>query len=219
MVMRKRRFARRSVAECATREEDFALNGIHRAFLRRNTSSQVQSRRKEVNDCRLPTGAIEHCPPYIKFEQKRLRASIVLEFEGVAKSYGDQEVIKISRRMLRGEKVALIGGNGAGKHLLNALLASSPPFPNRAAPRAAMTALLFRSKVNWDTKHRSLLAQDHKQWIQKGSNVFRLLLPVEPAPHRRNSRAARTNAFQKEEGTKKQSALRAAKQRGCCSAS
>ena len=95
-------------------------------------SSQVQSRRKEVERLQVTELAKSNIArPYIKFEQKRPSGKHILEIEHLGKAYDDKKVIlDFTASILRGEKIALMGRNGAGKTtLLNALLANSPTTP------------------------------------------------------------------------------------------
>src|SRR5208282_3506309 len=80
-------------------------------------SSQVTSRKKEVT--RLQTSDLARSNiqrPFIRFEMKRPSGRHALEVKGLSKAYGDLKVIsEFSAQISRGEKIALIGRNGAGK--------------------------------------------------------------------------------------------------------
>ena len=95
-------------------------------------SSQVQSRRKEVERLQVTELAKSNIQrPFIKFEQKRPSGKHILEIEHLDKSYNENHVIRnFTASIGRGEKIALMGRNGAGKTtVLNALLANSPTTP------------------------------------------------------------------------------------------
>src|SRR5437870_11317204 len=80
-------------------------------------ASQVMSRKKEVE--RLQTSELARSNiqrPYIKFTMNRPSGRHALEFQDVSKNYGENNVINgFGASVGRGEKIALIGRNGAGK--------------------------------------------------------------------------------------------------------
>lgn len=83
-------------------------------------SSQVQSRRKEM--ARLAPTELKRSNiqrPYIRFDQNKAASRDVVSLKGVAKSFGDNAVLKnITLDVTRGEKIAIIGPNGVGKTTL-----------------------------------------------------------------------------------------------------
>ena len=118
MVLAKMQIRSRIEADYAQREKKIAqLNDFIARFSAGTRSSQVQSRRKEVE--RLETSALARSNiqrPYIKFTMARPSGKVVLECKGVSKAYGDHHVIKGFNALVhRGEKVVLVGRNGAGK--------------------------------------------------------------------------------------------------------
>src|SRR5690242_6305944 len=133
MVMAKTQIRSQVESQNAQREKKIAqLNDFIARFAAGTRSSQVQSRRKEVERLQVTELAKSNIArPFLKFEMKRPSGKHVLELAGVTKSYGDAEVIRgFTAGVLRGEKIALMGRNGAGKTtLLNALLANSPTTP------------------------------------------------------------------------------------------
>jgi len=134
MVMQKMQVRSRMESENVQREKKIAqLQDFIQRFAAGTRSSQVNSRRKEVerlapND--LARSNIQR--PYIKFDQNKPGGKHALEFEGVTKGYdlddGRLEVIRnFTANVTRGEKIALVGRNGAGKStFLKALLANAP---------------------------------------------------------------------------------------------
>src|SRR6202795_2289931 len=130
MVMAKTQIRSQIEGQNAQREKKIAqLNEFIARFSAGTRSSQVQSRRKEVERLAVGDLALSNIArPFLKFEQKRPSGKHVLELEGVTKSYDTAHVIQsFTASVIRGEKIALMGRNGAGKTtLVNALLANSP---------------------------------------------------------------------------------------------
>src|SRR6476620_6905089 len=133
MVVAKTQIRSQIESQNAQREKKISqLNEFIARFSAGTRSSQVQSRRKEVERLQVTELARSNIQrPYLKFEQKRPSGKHILELEGVSKSYGDTEVVRsFTASIVRGEKIALVGRDGAGKTtLLNALLANSPTVP------------------------------------------------------------------------------------------
>src|SRR5574339_239283 len=94
MVLAKTQIRSRIEADYAQREKKIAqLNDFIARFSAGTRSSQVQSRRKEVE--RLETGALARSNiqrPYIRFQMNRPSGKVVLECKGLAKAYGDHRV-------------------------------------------------------------------------------------------------------------------------------
>src|SRR5450631_533589 len=130
MVMAKTQVRSQVEGQNAQREKKIAqLNDFIARFSAGTRSSQVQSRRKEVERLQVTELARSNIQrPYLKFEQKRPSGKHILELHGVTKSYDEAKVISnFTASVVRGEKIALMGRNGSGKTtLVNALLATSP---------------------------------------------------------------------------------------------
>src|SRR6204780_1681759 len=130
MVMAKTQIRSTLESQNAQREKKIAqLNDFIARFAAGTRSSQVTSRRKEVE--RLQTNELARSNiqrPYIKFDQVRPSGKHVLELKHLTKYYGDLKVIEgFTANLLRGEKICLMGRNGAGKtSLLKSLLANYP---------------------------------------------------------------------------------------------
>src|SRR4051812_2866508 len=133
MVVMKTQVRSQIESQNAQREKKISqLNEFIARFAAGTRSSQVQSRRKEVERLQVTELAKSNIQrPFIKFEMKRPSGKHVLDLEEVTKSYGETNVIRgFTGSVIRGEKIALMGRNGAGKTtLLNALLANSPTVP------------------------------------------------------------------------------------------
>src|SRR5689334_15962627 len=130
MVLAKTQIRSRLESENAQRDKKIAqLNDFIARFSAGTRSSQVQSRRKEVE--RLQTTELARSNiqrPYIKFAMKRPSGKVPMEITGIAKAHGDLAVVSgFGAIVNRGDKIALVGRNGVGKTtLLKALMADAP---------------------------------------------------------------------------------------------
>src|SRR5438046_10457616 len=118
MVVAKTQIRARVESDNAQREKKIAqLNDFIARFSAGTRASQVTSRRKEVE--RLQTTELARSNiqrPDIKFDMNRPSGKVVLECESVAKAHGDTSVISgFGAVVNRGDKVVLVGRNGAGK--------------------------------------------------------------------------------------------------------
>jgi ATPase subunit of ABC transporter with duplicated ATPase domains len=188
MVVAKTQIRSQVEGQNAQREKKIAqLNEFIARFSAGTRSSQVQSRRKEVERLQVTELAKSNIQrPYLKFEQKRPSGRHILEVEGVSKSYGDKEVVQsFTASISRGEKIALMGRNGAGKTtLLNALLANSPTTPEMELRKTSGYdgPFLSTGKVVWGHEAAvGYFAQDHRTLIEKGVTVFDWLHQWDPA--------------------------------------
>jgi ATPase subunit of ABC transporter with duplicated ATPase domains len=188
MVVAKTQIRSQIEGQNAQREKKIAqLNEFIARFSAGTRSSQVQSRRKEVERLQVTELAKSNIQrPFLKFEQKRPSGKHILELEGVAKSYGDAEIVRgFTASLTRGEKIALMGRNGAGKTtLLNALLANSPTVPEAELRKTSGYGGPFLSagKVIWGHEAAvGYFAQDHRSLIEPGMTVFEWLHQWDPA--------------------------------------
>jgi ATPase subunit of ABC transporter with duplicated ATPase domains len=172
----------------AQREKKIAqLNDFIARFSAGTRSSQVQSRRKEVERLQVTELAKSNIQrPYLKFEQKRPSGKHILEIENVGKSYGDTEVIRqFTASITRGEKIALMGRNGAGKTtLVNALLANAPTIAESELRQTSGYDgdFLSAGKVIWGHEAAvGYFAQDHRTLIQPGMKVLEWLHQWDPS--------------------------------------
>src|SRR6266702_3302385 len=182
MVVAKTQIHSQIESQNAQREKKIAqLNEFIARFSAGTRSSQVQSRRKEVERLQVTDLARSNIArPFIKFEQKRPSGKHILEVEGLTKAYGDNEVLKgLTASVTRGEKIALMGRNGAGKTtLINALLANSPTIPMKDLRDTSGYDGEFLSdgKVIWGHEASvGYFAQDHRALITPGMTVFEWL--------------------------------------------
>ena len=91
-------------------------------------SSQVQSRRKEM--ARLSATELKRSNiqrPFIRFEQNKPSGREVVVARDLCKAFDQPVLNKINLEIMRGDRVAIIGGNGVGKTtLLRCLIGELP---------------------------------------------------------------------------------------------
>jgi ATPase subunit of ABC transporter with duplicated ATPase domains len=215
MVIAKTQIRSQIEGRNAQREKKIAqLNEFIARFAAGTRSSQVQSRRKEVERLQVTELAKSNIQrPFIKFEQKRPSGKHVLEFEGITKSYDGHQVIKpFTASVVRGEKIGLIGRNGAGKTtLLNALLANSPTVPESELRKVSGYEGKFidGGKVVWGHEAAvGYFAQDHKTLIAPGTTAFEWLYQWDPSATNEEIRGLLGQMlFAREDGNKKTDVL------------
>ena len=215
MVVAKTQVRSQIESQNAQREKKIAqLNEFIARFAAGTRSSQVQSRRKEVERLQVTELAKSNIQrPFIKFEQKRPSGKHILEIEHVGKSYDDNHVIRnFTASIGRGEKIALMGRNGAGKTtLLNALLANSPTTPESELRKTSGYdgPLLDSGKVIWGHEASiGYFAQDHRSLIEDGTTAIEWLHQWDPAAVTEELRGILGQMlFAREEATKSTSVL------------
>jgi ATPase subunit of ABC transporter with duplicated ATPase domains len=178
MVMAKTQIRSRVESDNAQREKKIAqLNDFIQRFSAGTRSSQVQSRRKEVE--RLQTTELARSNiqrPYIKFTAKRPSGKVALEFESLSKAHGDLQVVSgFSAIVNRGEKIVLAGRNGVGKTtLLKALLSDAPDMPMSPGDKDT-------GKLKWGHEVSiGYFPQDHTGEIEKGMTAAEWLHRFDP---------------------------------------
>jgi ATPase subunit of ABC transporter with duplicated ATPase domains len=206
MVLAKTQIRSRIESDNVQREKKIEqLQEFIRRFSAGTRASQVMSRKKEVE--RLQTTELARSNiqrPFIKFDMKRPSGKHILEFDDLAWSYGDQQVIQnFTARVIRGEKIALMGRNGTGKtSLIKALLSSAPGMSLEKDGTAG-------GKVLWGHEAQiGYFAQDHRESIEKGSTVFEWLNQFDPEATKEELRGLLGRMlFAQEEGMKPTAAL------------
>jgi ATPase subunit of ABC transporter with duplicated ATPase domains len=219
MVLAKTQVRSQIEAQNSQREKKISqLNDFIARFSAGTRSSQVQSRRKEVERLQVTDLARSNIQrPYIKFEQKRPSGKHILELEGVSKSYDEVAVLRgFTASITRGEKIALMGRNGAGKTtLINAVLANSPTTPmNELRSTSGYDGeFLSAGKVIWGHEASvGYFAQDHRALIaptaNQGMSAFEWLHQWEPGAADEEIRGLLGQMmFQRDEGNKRTDVL------------
>jgi ATPase subunit of ABC transporter with duplicated ATPase domains len=176
MVLAKTKIRASIEAGNAQREKKIEqLNEFIRRFSAGTRSSQVTSRKKEVE--RIQTSELARSNiqrPFIRFQNERPSGRHPLEIKGLSKSYGDLKVVQnFSASIARGEKIALLGRNGAGKTtMLRSLLRNATGYvdaPEREFPVDGGTVLWGHEVAV------GYFSQDHKESIQAGPTLLEWL--------------------------------------------
>jgi ATPase subunit of ABC transporter with duplicated ATPase domains len=182
MVVAKTQVRSQIESQNAQREKKISqLNEFIARFAAGTRSSQVQSRRKEVERLQVTELARSNIQrPFIKFEQKRPSGKHILEVEHLGKAYEAKKVIRdFTASVIRGERIALMGRNGAGKTtLVNALLSSSPSTPEADLRKTSGYdgAFVDSGKVLWGHEASiGYFAQDHRGLIEGGMTALEWL--------------------------------------------
>jgi ATPase subunit of ABC transporter with duplicated ATPase domains len=176
MVLAKTQIRASVEAGNAQREKKIEqLNEFIRRFSAGTRSSQVMSRKKEVERIQTTVLAKSNIQrPFIRFQNETPSGRHPLEVKGLSKSYGDLRVIRdFSASVTRGEKIALLGRNGAGKTtMLRSLLRNATGYvdaPDREFP-------IDDGVVTWGHGVTvGYFSQDHKESILPGATLLEWL--------------------------------------------
>ena len=99
---------------------------INRFRAQATKAKQVQSRIKELEKIERIDVPEDEKTIHFTFPQPKPSGRIVAEFKSVSKSYGDKHVLRnVNFTIERGERIALVGVNGAGKSTMIKMLAQT----------------------------------------------------------------------------------------------
>ncbi|MEO8098584.1 MAG: ATP-binding cassette domain-containing protein [Acidobacteriota bacterium] len=181
MVLAKTQIRARVEAGNAQREKKIEqLQEFIARFSAGTRSSQVMSRKKEVE--RIQTSELARsniARPFIRFQNEKASGRHPLEIKGLSKSYEDVKVIQnFSASIARGEKIAMLGRNGAGKTtMLRSILRNATGYvdaPDRDFP-------IDGGVVTWGHEVAvGYFSQDHKESIQPGITIIQWLHNFQP---------------------------------------
>jgi ATPase subunit of ABC transporter with duplicated ATPase domains len=191
MVLAKTQIRSRVEAQNAQREKKIAqLNEFIARFAAGTRSSQVTSRKKEVE--RLATSELASSNiqrPFIRFQIERPSGRHPLEIKGLTKTYEDGVAIikNFTASISRGEKIALIGRNGAGKTtMLRSLVRNATGFIEAADQSFPVDSgtVLWGHEVSV-----GYFSQDHRESIRDGATLLEWLHDYDPQASQAELRA------------------------------
>jgi ABC transport system ATP-binding/permease protein len=110
-------------------EEDWVRYGVT-ARRKRNVRrmAELQELRRRKREARRQTGEVAFSP-----NEARLAGRLVIEAERICKSFGERTIVReLSLRILRGDRLGIVGANGTGKTtLINILTGELAPDAGR----------------------------------------------------------------------------------------
>ncbi len=167
---RERRIEARQAAYERQQAEIKRITRFIERFRYKNTKAvQVQSRLKYLERMeKLDPPVVDARAIHIPLPLAPRAGRIVLTLEGVAKAYGDLQVLRdVNLRFERGKRTALVGPNGAGKSTLMRILAGAEP------PDAGTR----QEGHNWAG---AFFAQDHGLQIPPDQTVLEAVESIAP---------------------------------------
>ena len=162
-VVAKREERERREKEIAKREAEIAEK---KAFVERFRAKATKARQAQSKLKTIERIDIEPLPessrryPRFRFGTRRPSGRQVVAVEGLAKAYGDKQVLAgVDLTIQRGERVAIIGPNGIGKSTLLQVMMSETEAD--------------AGSVEWGYEtHPGYVAQDHKAQIGSGMQTI-----------------------------------------------
>lgn len=132
-------------------------------------ASQVQSRKKDI--ARLAPTELKRSNiqrPYIRFDQNKASGREILSVKRLTKAFDDNVLFEnLELDVTRGEKIAIIGGNGVGKTtLVRCLIGEVEPCAG---------SIKWGTTASW-----GYYPQNAEELVPKGITMLDWLLPLEP---------------------------------------
>jgi ATPase subunit of ABC transporter with duplicated ATPase domains len=155
----KREERERKETEIARREKEIADKQafVDRFRAKASKARQAQSRIKQIERIeieRLPQSSRRW--PTFRFRQRRPSGKVALSARGIAKAFGEREVLKdVSLEVKRGDRLAILGPNGIGKSTLLKILVG------RLEVDAGSVEWGYETYPGW-------FAQDHREQLGNG---------------------------------------------------
>jgi len=154
----------RKEAEITKREKQIAG---HQAFVDRFRAKATKARQAQSKIKMIEKIVIDKLPessrryPRFQFRQRRPSGRQALEVEGIAKSYGDNVVLKdVSLKVERGDRLAIIGPNGIGKSTLLKIVVGE------LAPDAGKVTWGYEASPGYFSQDHAELSGGGKQSIE-----------------------------------------------------
>lgn len=118
---------------------------------------------------------------YIKIESQKLEEDapqVIISFNNVSKAFGEKALIdKFSIKILRGEKIGIIGKNGSGKStMLKMMIGETKPDSGTVKPARDMLVSYFdqaRSMIKPDSTIQEILCDSGSDYVQLGNGKTR----------------------------------------------
>ncbi|MES2960783.1 MAG: ABC-F family ATP-binding cassette domain-containing protein [Pseudomonadota bacterium] len=118
---------------------------------------------------------------YIKIESQKLEEDapqVIISFNNVSKGFGEKALIdKFSIKILRGEKIGIIGKNGSGKStMLKMMIGETKPDSGTVKPARDMAVSYFdqaRSMIKPDSTIQEILCDSGSDYVQLGNGKTR----------------------------------------------
>lgn len=102
---------------------------IERFRYKASKARQVQSRIKQLEKIEIIDVENEERQIHFRFPQPVASGRVVLELRNIVKSYGENRVFtNVSSKIERGDKIAIVGVNGAGKSTFSRIVSGTEPF-------------------------------------------------------------------------------------------
>ena len=118
---------------------------------------------------------------YIKIESQKIEEDapqVIMSFNNVSKGFEDKKLIeKFSLKILRGEKIGIIGKNGSGKStILKMMIDELKPDSGTVKPARDLNVSYFdqaRSKIQPDSTIQEILCDSSGEYVQLGNGKTR----------------------------------------------